>query len=94
MAKRYCEMDVEEKKEYHRQKSKRHKLDHYIVYYLPEEHYCGITENPHKRMILHRSRGLDTEGWRVLYASEDLADARNHENLFHSILMVGGMALH
>ena len=68
------------------------KIDHYIVYYLPEEHYVGITNHPKDRMSNHRRGGKNINGWRVLYATECRTDARHHENLFHSVLMCNGIS--
>ena len=69
-------------------------LDYYVVYYIPDEHYCGITNNPKKRMIVHKSKGMNVEGWRVLSCHDTLIEARHQENLFHSVLGMEGISLH
>ena len=68
-------------------------LDYYVVYYLPKEHYCGVTNNPERRMTVHKSYGNDPEGWRVLSCHDTLLEARHQENLFHSVLGIEGMSL-
>lgn len=65
---------------------------HYSVYYLPKEHYCGMTDYLDERMRLHKSRGMNTEGWRVLYCTEDEIDCRYHEALFQSTLGMRGLS--
>ena len=68
------------------------KLDHWIVYYLPEEHYCGITNDPYHRMKTHdQQQGHNTTGWKVLYCSEDKKDAGYHEGLFQTVLGIEGL---
>ena len=36
------------------------------VYYIPEEHYVGITENLYERIQKHKSLGKNIEGYRIL----------------------------
>ena len=95
---KYC--NVASKKYYAKHKGKHQKthyeatmLDHHIIYYLPEEHYCGVTSNPARRMATHRYHGNNIEGWRVLACYDTLLEARHHENLFHSVLGMEGMSL-
>ena len=67
----------------------------YTVYYIPEEHYCGITKmKPEKRLAHHKYEGRNIEGWRVLFCSEDKAEAYHHEALFHSVLGMNGLIQH
>ena len=59
-----------------------------FVYYLPEEHYVGVSAShrfPH-RMCEHRSKGRDIEGWKILFHSEDRKQAKLVESQFHIIL--------
>jgi hypothetical protein len=42
------------------------KLDGYAVYYLPEEHYVGITSHIGDRMRLHRQQGKITDGYEIV----------------------------
>lgn len=65
----------------------------YYVYYLPQEHYCGITNSLISRMIDHRKKGKNTNDYRVLYSSENKKDACYHEALFQSTLAIEGLAI-
>ena len=69
----------------------RSKLDHYIIYYLPLEHYVGITNNPNYRMSGHRKHGKDTTGWRVLQTTKTKHEAKYIEALFASVLAINGL---
>lgn len=54
------------------------------VYYLPEEHYIGITElNISERMSKHRYSGKITEGYEVIATFERHVDAAWLEIMFH-----------
>jgi len=58
--------------------------DYYIVYYLPEEHYVGITKQPKQRIAEHKSRlKRNTDGWKVLFCSEDKYEAHLVEAELH-----------
>jgi penicillin-binding protein-related factor A (putative recombinase) len=60
------------------------KLNYYLVYYLPEEHYVGITSQPEQRMQEHKSRAKrNINGWRVLFCSEDKYEACLIEAHYH-----------
>lgn len=62
------------------------RLDYWIVYYLPNEHYVGITNQPKQRMADHKCHGnRNTEDWIVLYCTEDKYNARIIENRFHDM---------
>tara|TARA_R110000796_G_scaffold32050_1_gene84311 strand:- start:20 stop:520 length:501 start_codon:yes stop_codon:yes gene_type:complete len=66
------------------------KLDHYIVYYLPEENYCGVTQNPTKRMLKHKSRGNNPTGWKVLATTKTRQEALTIERKYHTELGMNG----
>ena len=66
------------------------KLDHYIVYYLPEINYCGVTNNPTKRMDCHKYHGNNSTGWRVLATTETLEEALTIEKKYHTELGMEG----
>ena len=66
------------------------KLDHYIVYYLPEENYCGVTQNPTSRMLRHKSRGNNPTGWRVLATTKTKQEALIIESKYHTELGMHG----
>ena len=74
------------KKKYNKTK----KLDHYLVYYLPEENYCGVTNNPHFRMSKHKTDGNDTNNWRVLATAKTRQEALTIENKYHTELGMNG----
>jgi len=62
------------------------RLDYYMVYYLPKEHYIGITNQPKQRMGDHKCHhGRDTTGWRVMFCSESKYEARLVENRYHDL---------
>ena len=63
--------------------------DHYVVYYIPREHYCGITIQPKARMTRHRTDGFDTTGWRVLACADTREEALILEAEFHLMGMNG-----
>ena len=86
---------VEYKKEYYlknkekcnalnKKNYEKNKLDHYIVYYLPEVNYCGVTNSPAKRMDCHKYYGNDTTGWKVLATTETKKEALEIESKYHS----------
>ena len=64
--------------------------NHY-VYYLPEPHYCGVTDNLEKRISIHKARGKNVEGWRVLYSSPNKSEAYHHEAMFQGVLGMNGL---
>ena len=53
------------------------------VYYLPEEHYIGITRHIYDRMYCHRKNGKITEGYEILAYFERRVDAHYLETMFH-----------
>tara|TARA_R110001632_G_scaffold212397_1_gene338167 strand:- start:127 stop:537 length:411 start_codon:yes stop_codon:yes gene_type:complete len=65
-------------------------LDHHVVYYLPEVNYCGVTINPHYRMKLHRVRGNDTTGWKVLATAKTKKEALKIESKYHIEMGMNG----
>ena len=75
-------------KELQRARQKRYKdsltLDYYIVYALPNEHYCGVTNQPTLRMRYHNTRGKSTDDWFILDVCHSLAHARLIEREHHN----------
>ena len=55
----------------------------FLLYYLPEEHYIGITNHINTRMSDHRKVGKITEGYEVIAKFERAVDAHHLETLFH-----------
>ena len=47
----------------------------YFVYYLPEEHYIGMTNYLKRRMYQHRKKGKCTEGMEIVACFERSVDA-------------------
>ena len=66
-------------------------LDHYLVYYIPEKNYCGVTKQPHRRFQKY-GFSLDDIGekWLPLYATECQYDAYVHEAKFQIELGMNG----
>ena len=62
-------------------RAKRYKTTH--VYYLPEEHYIGITKDITTRMSQHRGIGRHTEDMIVLCSFKRRIDAKFLEVQFH-----------
>ena len=78
---RECASDIK-RKEYWRKKSESDGL--FSVYYLPEEHYVGITGCVWQRMRDHRNKGKKiTEGYEIIAKFERAVDAHLMETLFH-----------
>ena len=59
-----------------------HKNGPYYVYYIPEHHYIGITNNVNERMTKHRSEGKVTDGYETLCSFERKVDAAWLEIMF------------
>lgn len=53
------------------------------VYYLPEHHYIGMTNNISYRMRKHKTDGNITEGYEILAYFERGVDAHYFETLLH-----------
>ena len=66
--------------------------DGYYVYYLPEEHYCGVTNNLYQRESQHRNTAnKNTDGMTILFHSMDRNIAAHHEAMFQSVLGINGL---
>ena len=68
--------------------------DHH-VYYLPEEHYVGVTSQiePNRRINKLRGHGFNVDGWKILRTFNTREEARHFENLWHSYLGANGVNL-
>ena len=56
------------------------------LYYLPEDHYIGISNCIYKRMAVHRSRfDRHTEDVEIVATFDTRAEALHYEKLLHSI---------
>lgn len=60
-----------------------YKLDYWEVYYLPEEHYVGISKNTRRRMSQHKGKGRITTGYDIIARFDRAVDAVWFESLFH-----------
>jgi hypothetical protein len=74
-------------KEKTRQKKKYlSKLDGYFyVYYLPEEHYIGMTNNVHRRIKYHDYSGKIVDNYEILARFKRQVDAHLFETKFHAM---------
>lgn len=66
-----------------RQQRKSHRDGFYSVYYLPEEHYIGITKAVKERIASHKRYGKMTDGFEVVAKFEREVDAHWLETMFH-----------
>ena len=57
----------------------------YTLYYLPEEHYIGVTNQPRLRVFNHKHSGRHTLDLEVVCTFSNKKDALLCERLFHSI---------
>ena len=53
------------------------------VYYIPEHHYVGITDNIVNRMRMHKKNNFITEDYEIIANFERRVDAHYLETLFH-----------
>ena len=61
-----------------------YKIDkYYSVYYIPEEHYVGVSNHVARRIQQHKLRGKITNDWEVIAKFERQVDAHWFETLFH-----------
>ena len=70
-------------REYDR-KARAARIDGYTyVYYLPEEHYVGITNDVVRRMRVHRHKGKIVDDYEIIARFERAVDAHSLETMFH-----------
>lgn len=55
----------------------------YAVYYLPEEHYVGFTNNIRSRINDHSKKGKCVIDYEILCVCESPIDAHLYETMFH-----------
>lgn len=55
----------------------------YYVYYLPEEHYIGITDHPRGRISRHKYCGKIVDDWEIVAVFNNPFDAVILEAEFH-----------
>lgn len=59
--------------------------EYFSVYYLPEEHYIGMTNNIKRRIKYHEYSGRITDDFEVLATFKRQVDAHLFETLLHSM---------
>ena len=79
----------EANKEAYRLRSEKHindcVNDFHTLYYLPEHHYIGITNQPRTRIRGHRAKGRITEDFEVVAIFETKREALDAEFYLHNI---------
>lgn len=75
-----------------KRKKEKKKTSFYSLYYLPEEHYIGVTNQLDLRMLNHRCKGKVTEGYEVIMNTHTKREALNIERRFHKFGFRGGNA--
>lgn len=64
---------------------KRNERKFWYVYYLPEEHYIGVSKGIKDRMHRHKKLGKITDNYEIIYKHEHPAACLMVEALFHFI---------
>ena len=65
------------------QQMKANEYPGYSVYYIPEEHYVGMSKNVYSRMIKHKHLGKIIDGYEVLQSFENPIAAHLMETQLH-----------
>lgn len=65
-----------------RKKAKK-KTSYYSLYYLPEMHYVGVTNQIDLRMLNHRCKGKITEGHEIVCTFDTKREALDVERQLH-----------
>ena len=91
----YYKKNTEKRKEsikkYQMKRYHTEKLDYFVVYYIPDAHYCGVTNYPSQRMASHRTKNkFNTDGWRVLACADTKLEAIKLEMQYHVLLGMNG----
>ena len=100
--KQWYQNNIERKKQYYlNNKECRNKYDelyckslilsYHIVYLLPNHNYVGITNNPYKRMVRHKSKhNRNISNWIELKRFDTREEALVYESQLHSQGYAGG----
>ena len=72
---------------------KRRKLDHYVLYYLVNDHYCGITNALSDRLASHKKKGRDVSDVKILATSKDRVTIKHYEAMYQGYLGIGGLSM-
>lgn len=83
----YRKKNYDQNKESERQRKKYlNQWDGYFyVYYLPEEHYVGMTNNIHRRIRYHNCSGKIINDYEILARFKRQVDAHLFETKFHAM---------
>ena len=65
------------------QKMKAEEYPGYSVYYIPEEHYVGMSKNVYSRMNKHKHLGKIIDDYEVLQSFENPIEAHLMETRLH-----------
>ena len=76
-------------KERSKKQHKKNTLPFYVMYGLPNEMYCGITNNIYHRMGNHKSLSRDTEGWFIISTYKTRSEALEAELEQHKLGWLG-----
>ena len=74
---------IEKQREYSRKKYLKKRQNYFTVYYLPEEHYVGMTNCLKRRLSAHKSQGKIIDGWEVVANFKRAVDAHLFETRLH-----------
>ena len=72
-------------KAYYKTNKESRKEECYSVYYLPEEHYVGMTGGIKNRMRRHKFDGMITDGYEIVFTSTNKKEALAFEGKLHSL---------
>ncbi len=75
---------------YATQARQKRKEGYTYVYYLPEEHYVGITNHMTNRMSYHKSHGRLINDYEIIAKFERMVDAMWFETMLHQRHYNGG----
>ena len=65
----------------------------YTLYYLPEEHYVGVSNQPKLRMYHHKAKGRYIKDVEIVSTFETKRDALDAERYLHDILGYNGSGI-
>lgn len=57
----------------------------HAVYYLPEEHQVGVSTRVNKRISEHKTNGKITDGWEVVFRTNNHIEASEFEKTLHDM---------
>ena len=83
--KRYYEANKEKIKAYRKEYYESLINDFYTMYYIPQHHYIGITNQPITRLRNHSTEGRITTDWEVVSTFKTKREALDAEKYMHSI---------